>query len=245
MESASRFVSSGMWAALVIISAVLWMHDHAAAQVRSASRHEVQDRVDARNVVQDRIASLYDPREMARAMELGTRTLRGTMGVRDKQGVGGLVARLLKGNSVATADREWVILLPMTPHVTAWFDAHNADDRRPGEREIGGLNPDVWQYAGRVRTDSQGNFQFDGLMPGRYLVLAHFPVEYTAHRTYTTGEYSVQYSYSPMFGSGSAAIKPVTRTERYQKNIYVWISEIVDVKPGAPTIFTPPVKDLV
>ena len=88
MESASRFVSSGMWAALVIISAVLWMHDHAAAQVRSASRHEVQDRVDALNVVQDRIASLYDPREMARAMELGTGTLRGTMGVRDKQGVG-------------------------------------------------------------------------------------------------------------------------------------------------------------
>ena len=158
---------------------------------------------------------------------------------------GGLLPRLLRGKSVATADREWVILLPMTPHVTAWFEAHSADDVRWGEREIGGLNPEVWQYAGRVRTDSQGNFQFDGLMPGRYLVLAHFPVEYTARRTYATGEYSVEYSYSPMFGSGSGAIKPITRTERYQSQMYVWISEVVDVKPGVPTIFMPPVRDLI
>ena len=245
MESASRFLSFGIWSVLVVVGAVLWVHDHAAAQVRSASRHEAQDRADERGAIQDRIAALYDPTEMARAMELGTGTLRGTMAVRDIQGVGGLLPRLLRGKSVATADREWVILLPMTPHVTAWFEAHSADDVRWGEREIGGLNPEVWQYAGRVRTDSQGNFQFDGLMPGRYLVLAHFPVEYTARRTYATGEYSVEYSYSPMFGSGSGAIKPITRTERYQSQMYVWISEVVDVKPGVPTIFTPPVRDLI
>lgn len=244
MGSALRFLWSNMWFALMFVAASLWMH-HAAAQVRSASRHEAQDRADARNAIQDRTASLYDPAEMARAMELGTGTLRGIMGVRDKQGIEGLLARLLKGNSIATADREWVFLLPMTPHVTAWFEAHNADDRRLGEREMGGLNPEVWQYAGRAMTDSEGSFQFDGLMPGRYLVMARFPVEYTARRTYATGEYSVEYSYSPMFGSGSGAIRPVTRTERYQNNMYVWISEIVDVKHGTPTIFTPPVKDLV
>lgn len=245
MGSASRFLSSGVWSTLGIICAVLWAHDHAEAQVRSASRHEAQDRADVRNAIQDRTASLYDPAEMARAMELGAGTLRGIMGVRDKQGIEGLLARLLKGNAVAKADREWVFLLPMTPHVTAWFDAYNADDRRLGEPEMGGLNPDVWQYAGRARTDSEGNFQFDGLMPGRYLLLAHFPVEYTARRTYETGEYSIEYSYSPMFGSGSGAIRPVTRTERYKKNMYVWISEVVEVKPGAPTIFAPPVKDLI
>ena len=41
------------------------------------------------------------------------------------------------------------------------------------------------------------------------------------------------------------AIKPITRTERYQSQMYVWISEVVDVKPGVPTIFTPPVRDLI
>lgn len=245
MGKASRFLSSGTRVALAIIGVVFWATDHAGAQVRSASRHEAQERADTRNAIQGGIASLYDPAEMARAMELGTGVLRGTMGVRDKQGIEGLLTRLLKGNSVALADREWVFLLPMTPHVTAWFEAHNADDRRLGEREIGGLNPEVWRYAGRVRTDAKGRFQFDGLMPGRYLVLAYFPVGYTAQRTYATGEYSVEYSYSPMFGSGSGAIKPVTRTERYQSQMYVWISEIVDVKPDSPTIFTPPVRDLI
>lgn len=74
------------------MGAVLWVHDHAAAQVRSASRHEAQDRADERGAIQDRIAALYDPTEMARAMELGTGTLRGTMAVRDKQGVGAAAA---------------------------------------------------------------------------------------------------------------------------------------------------------
>ena len=70
MESASRFLSFGIWSVLVVVGAVLWVHDHAAAQVRSASRHEAQDRADERGAIQDRIAALYDPTEMARAMEL-------------------------------------------------------------------------------------------------------------------------------------------------------------------------------
>jgi hypothetical protein len=212
--------------------------------VRSASRHEVQDRIDLQNEQIGRIASLYDKDETARAMELGNGSLRGTMGVSDKLGARDLLHRLLKGKSVALADREWVFLLPMTPHVEAWFKANNEGGQRVDGRVVGGLNPEVWKYMGSARTDSRGNFQFDGLKPGRYLILAHFPVEYTAQRTYATGDSVIEFSYSPMYGSGGGSIRPVTRTERYQSTEYVWISEEVTVKPGVVTVFTPPVRDL-
>lgn len=230
-------LSCSMFAALLLAGA-------ADAQVRSASRHEVQDGIDWRADQRKHIASLYDPVQMAAAMELGSGSLRGTMGIADKQGVEGLLGRLLRGKNVALADREWVTLLPMTQHVEAWFKANNEADRRVGEEAIGGLEQAVWQYAGRARTDGHGAFQFDGVKPGRYIVLASFPVEYSGRRTYATGDYAIDFSYSPMAGAGSGTIKPVTRTERYESTMYVWVSEVVTVKPGVVTTFAPPVKDL-
>ena len=243
MRAISCRSSRGVCSALLSVLLLL-VTAPGATQVRSASRHDLQDRMDVRDASRERIASLYDADEMTHAMELGAGSLRGTMGVIDKQGIEGLLGRLLKGKSVALADREWVTLLPMTPHVEAWFNANNEAERRMGEAAVGGLNPEVWQYAGRTRTDSRGNFQFDGLKPGRYLILSHFPVEYSAHRTYETGEYAVEFSYSPMFGAGSGSIRPVTRTERYQSTMYVWVSEVVEVKSRVVTSFAPPTKDL-
>lgn len=235
---------AGVFSTMLVMVAVTLSLGQACAQVRSASRHEVADLASQRKEQRDRIVSLYDADEMERAMDLGAGSLRGTMGVSDKQGIEGALGRLLRGKSTALADREWVTILPLTPHVEAWFKANDEAERRIGEESVGGLNPDVWRYAGLVRTDSRGNFQFDGLKPGRYLVLAHFPVEYTARRTHATGEYAVDYSYSPMFGSGSGTIRPVTRTERYQSAMYVWVSEMVSVKSGEVTVFSPPTKEL-
>lgn len=227
-----------------LMFAVILAAGAADAQVRSSSRHQVQDGIDRRADEQRLIASLYDPAQMADAMELGSGSLRGTMGIADKQGIEGLLGRLLKGKSIALADREWVTLLPMTRHVEAWFKANNEAERKIGEAAMGGLNQDVWQYAGRVRTDVHGTFQFDGVKPGRYLVLASFPVDYSGRRTYATGDYAVEFSYSAMAGAASGTIKPVTRTERYDSTMYVWVSEVVTVKPAGVTTFSPPVKDL-
>lgn len=227
-----------------LVFIVIFAAGAADAQVRSASRHQVQDGIDRSADEQRRIASLYDPAQMVAAMELGSGSLRGTMGIADKQGVEGLLGRLLKGRSLALADREWVTLLPMTQHVEAWFKANNEAKRKIGEAAVGGLDQDVWRYAGRVRTDMHGAFQFDGVKPGRYLVLASFPVEYSGRRTYATGDYAIEFSYSPMAGAGGGTIKPVTRTERYDSTMYVWVSEVVTVKPVGVTKFAPPVKDL-
>ncbi|MGY1409652.1 MULTISPECIES: hypothetical protein [unclassified Luteimonas] len=205
----------------------------ASAQVRSASRHAVEEQAQAERGQEQRIMERYDARELEAMMELGNGSLRGVMGYSIKPGRS--LARMLSRAATAVADREWVFLLPMTAHVEAWHDAYGLSFSSHHLRK---LHPDIWKYAGRVRTDREGNFEFAGLKPGRYLVWAEFPVTFETERHVDTGRRSV--SYSPAFGSGS--IDPVYRREFGTQSGTVTPGQLVTVREGAATTFRPLVE---
>lgn len=186
------------------------------------------------------VAGHYDRLELEQAMALGGGALRGVMGVSNREGVGGLLRRVIRGREIALAEHEWVLLLPMTAHVQDWYARNN----REGvvEREVR-LHPDAWTYAGRSRTDADGNFAFDGLRPGRYLVLSSFMVPFRGHRAYLTGEVSYEYVYAGA-GAGHYRARPVTRVERFDNAMGVQIGEIVEIREGSVTTFSPPSQAL-
>lgn len=191
------------------------------------------------------VAAHFDQTELQQAMALGDGSLRGVMGVSNAEGVGGLLNRLIRGREVALAEHEWVLLLPMTAHVRDWYERNNEDAApHPGGGHVVRLHRDAWKYAGRSRTDADGNFAFDGLAPGRYLLLSNFIVPFKGHRVRRTGEYSVEYSYSAMAGVGTYTVRPVTRVERFPNSMGVSLAEIVEVREGAVTTFSPPAKAL-
>ena len=182
------------------------------------------------------VAEHFDRAELEQAMALGSGALRGVMGVSNREGVDGLLERILHGRQVALAGHEWVLLLPMTAHVQDWY----ARNSREGviEREVR-LHPEVWTFAGRSRTDADGNFSFDGLRPGRYLVLSSFIVPFRGQRTVLTGEYHYRYVYAGP-GGGDYLARPVTRVERFDDAMGAQVGEVVEIREDAVTTFAPP-----
>lgn len=205
----------------------------ASAQVRSASRHEAGEQAQQARFRDQHIMGLYDQEELEAMMELGNGSLRGVMGYTVK--ARSPLARLLSRGATAVADREWVFLLPMTAHVQAWYDAYGLSFSNHHLRK---LHPDVWKYAGRVRTDREGNFEFAGLRSGQYLVWAEFPVVYETVQQVDTGQRTV--SYSPAFGTGS--IDPVYRKVHGTREYVVTPGKLVSVKEGTTTRFKPVVE---
>lgn len=189
------------------------------------------------------LAAHYDQAELERASALGSGALRGVMGVSNREGIGGLLSRVIRGREIALAEEQWVFLLPMTAHVQDWYARNNAGgDAAPLGNEVR-LHRDAWKYAGRSRTDADGNFAFDGLRPGRYVLLASFSVPFKGHRAYHTGEYSMEYVYTGL-GTGHYTARPVTRVDRYDTAMGVSIGELVEIREGEVTVFSPPSKAL-
>lgn len=57
------------------------------------------------------VAGHFDRTGLEQAMALGNGALRGVMGVSNREGVGGLLKRALRGREIALAGHEWVLLL--------------------------------------------------------------------------------------------------------------------------------------
>ncbi|MCD9005707.1 carboxypeptidase-like regulatory domain-containing protein [Luteimonas sp. XNQY3] len=213
---------------------LLILYAHAVqAQVRSASRHVADDRARAAQAQQQHLNQLFDRGELESMLELGNGGLRGVMGHSEKAGRS--LAGLLSRPTTAVADREWVFLLPMTRYVQAW---HQSVGGRILTRDLRTLHPDAWKYAGRVRTDTQGNFEFAGLKPGRYLVFAEFPVGFDVVENVDTGRRTI--SYSPAFGAGS--IDPVYQKVYSRDSVVIVADQVVDVREGQTTRYRPAVE---
>lgn len=220
------------YCACALAGALALLPLQAEAQVRSASRHAAEDQARAQHAERQRLDALFDQREMEAMMELGNGGLRGVMGYSTKSGRS--LARMLSRASTAVADREWVFLLPMTPYIEAWYESN---DRSLSSHGLKQLNPEVWKYAGRVRTDTAGNFEFSGLKPGRYLVFAEFPVIFETEQHVDTGQRSITYSYA--FGTGS--IDPVYRKVYGTHQTLLKVGQVVAVREGTTTTYRPAV----
>lgn len=167
-----------------------------------------------------RLGSAFDAEEAAALLEPGRGSLKGVLGFTEK----GLRRR------TTVADREWVQLFPMTRYMQEMvrvFDMENGGD--PSVHRV------PMKYSARVLTDRNGNFEFHGLKPGRYLLIGRVPYSFTVSHKVDSGQR--QFSYSPMFGTGT--ISPVYTTVESRHADVLWITRVVEVKEGAPTRFEP------
>lgn len=199
----------------------------AFGQVSSASRHSESERRAAARNEYLRMEGLFDKQELESMLELGNGSLRGVMAYRERPGV--RLRKMLSRPATALADREWVTLFPMTRYVQAWLESQGGYVSRDG---LSSLNPEMWKYAGRVRTDRKGYFEFDGLKPGRYLVFADFPVRVHEVERVDTGKRAVTY-----YGHYSGIIEPVYKEVRRDNVTDVLVDQVIEVRPGVPTTY--------
>lgn len=175
-----------------------------------------------------RLQALFDRDELESKLQLGNGSLRGVMAYRERPGV--RLAKLLSRPATALADREWVFLLPMTRYVQAWLETKGGSLAVP---DMESLHPEMWKYAGKVRTDRKGYFEFDGLMPGRYLVFAEFPVSIHQAEQVDTGKRAFTYGY---YGAITGT-EPVYRQVRKDTTMNLLVEQVVDVKSGVTTTY--------
>lgn len=212
----------------------------ADAQVRTQSRHAESDR-EKRQAEANRqelrrleqLEALFDDAEFEAMLELGDGSLSGVMGYAEKHP--DAIVALLRRPTVAVADREFVFLLPMTRYVEAWYEA-NA--RQVVRKSLQTLDPRSWKYMGMARTDTEGNFAFDGLRPGRYVVFSEFPVGFVVATQHDTGERAI--SFHGAFGNITGATsRPVYERRSHTETSILVVGQAVEVAAGRPTRYRP------
>lgn len=166
-------------------------------------------------------------------LEPGNGSLKGVMRY-SQRGGSTLADRLwnMLDRTTIVADREWVELFPVSGHMEqmiATYDMARADGIRPH------VHVEAAKFPARALTDREGDFEFHGLKPGRYFISGRIPFTATTVTRVDTGQRNI--SYSPMFGTGS--VDPVYRNEYGSVADEQWVTAIVEVKPGAATVFAP------
>lgn len=217
-----------MWFSFVVACScalALGWPQRTEAQIRQYSRHAEADSVRAEAAKQNQIDALFDAREAELALELGSGGIKGVMGFWDRQG-------LLK--KTLTADREWVMLFPMTRYMQAWHAVHG------NELAPANMLAEAMRYRAQVVTDRHGNFEFRGLRPGMYLLLGQVPFSYDTYQTVDTGQRQISYS----GWAGTGMISPVHKAIRAGvAHTMMPVVELVEVKEGEVTDFKPPKRD--
>lgn len=204
--------------ALVLLAAPV------SAQIFQDSRHTAQERRQMLDALWERLGREFDAQQAAELLEPGNGSLQGVMGFSERFG--------LRRRTVV-ADREWVELFPMTPYMQQLIEGFGLDKLENGRPQI---HVEAAKFSGRVLTDRQGNFQFHGLKPGKYFLVSQVPYKYRTVTEVDTGSRS--FSYSAMTGSGT--ISPIYDEIYGIASDTRWVAQIVEVKDGQATEFTPP-----
>ncbi|WP_440977160.1 hypothetical protein [Pseudoxanthomonas winnipegensis] len=175
-----------------------------------------------RPVAADSLQASFDTEEAERLLEPGSGSLRGNLQLAVDKG-------LLKKKETFVARDQLVVLLPMTSYMRAW-------EAKYGKNPVIGamfINPRVVAYSARVLTDTQGNFEFRGLKPGRYLLVSEIPYKQDVTVRTDTGQtrHDIDWFNSTITSS------PIYRENRVRVDQSHDIYAIVEINEGAETRF--------
>lgn len=170
----------------------------------------------------DALQASFDTEEAERLLEPGSGSLRGSLQLSVDKG-------LLRKKEAFVARNQLVVLLPMTSYMRAW-------EKKYGSNPVVGamfINPRVVDYSARVLTDTQGNFEFRGLKPGRYLLVSEIPYKQDVTVRTDTGQtrHDIDWFNSTITSS------PIYRENRVRVDQSHDVYTIVEINEGAETRF--------
>ncbi|UXA54404.1 carboxypeptidase-like regulatory domain-containing protein [Xanthomonas prunicola] len=164
----------------------------------------------------------FDTEEAERLLEPGSGSLRGKLEISIKKG-------MLKKNEKFVAQYQLVTLLPMSSYMRAWEKKYSKDPSL-GMIFIDGR---VLPFSARAITSADGSYEFRGLKPGRYLMIAKIPYKLDVVIRNETGQtrhdidwFNNTITSSPIYKSSKARVEQ-------EHNIFT----IIEIKDAAETVF--------
>lgn len=128
--------------------------------------------------------SFFDKDQAAMALQKGSSAIQGVAYTRGTLGNGGLIGNIKVGRKKFASKGTVVTLFPMTPYFAEYFELRKKHP--PGGKKVAVIPNEAYEYRLTATVlDDNGNFYFENLKPGKYMIEAS--VSYTK-----TGSYSVE-----------------------------------------------------
>jgi hypothetical protein len=164
----------------------------------------------------------FDTKEAEHLLEPGSSTFKGRLETTFKKGLATKTQHFYGA-------RQQITLLPMTSYLAAWNQRFGKDP------EIGVVFIDnyILPFSARTISDENGNFEFTGLKPGKYLMMAQIPYKVDGYVRTETG----QTQYNINWAASTITASPVYDTSKAKLDLVHSIYKIVEVFEGAPTVF--------
>ncbi|NIJ92633.1 hypothetical protein FHT12_001291 [Xanthomonas campestris] len=164
----------------------------------------------------------FDTEEAERLLEPGSGSLRGKLEMSINKG-------MLRKKEKFVARYQLVTLLPMSSYMRAWEKKYSKDPWL-GMMLIDGR---VLPFSARAITSADGSYEFRGLKPGRYLMIAQIPYKMDVIIRNETGQtrhdidwFNNTITSSPIYKSSKARVEEVHD-----------IFTIIEIKDAAETKF--------
>lgn len=126
----------------------------------------------------------FDSTQAKKALGIGKGTIEGRAYTKPRNGYGfkaPLANKIYASNST-------VILLPVTPYFDAWYALRK---KKEGKKTTVYMSDEAYRWRLEARTDEEGRFTFDKMLPGRYFlqVIIGYSTRYTQN-VYTGSGYN-------------------------------------------------------
>lgn len=180
---------------------------HAAAQYKEP---EKKDKIEA---IYPEV--VFDSLQAKKMLSKGTAVIKGVAFTRQKHPLGysvPLSPRILANNMT-------VVLLPVTPYFEDWYKLRKEKENTRKRRFVY-LSKDAYRYRLEAVTNSDGEFTFPDMKPGRYFLQGML-------------DYTLRGSYNAYTGTGYNNYGGQTdyyQKKEYSKNIQDRIEEFVEIK---------------
>lgn len=164
----------------------------------------------------------FDTDEAERLLEPGPSTFKGRLETTFKKGLATKTQHFYGA-------RQQITLLPMTSYLQAW-------DKKFGKDPLTGvtfIDNYVVPYSARTISDKDGNFEFPGLKPGKYLMLAEIPYKVDGYMRQDTGK--IQYDIN--WAASTITESPIYDTKKAKLDLIHYIYKIIEVKDDGITLF--------
>lgn len=156
----------------------------------------------------------FNKNDAVKKLELGNTSITGEAFTRENSGVVGAKYKPAKGTKV--------LLFPVTDYVMEYYNLRTAN-----ENVAIVMSEEAFSYRVETTTDSDGNFTFKQMKPGKYMIMCNLQFVGTASKNVEVGRTNYYNGYGANIGS-----TPIYQSYMYNYNGEHFLSKFVEVKEG-------------
>ena len=160
----------------------------------------------------------YDISAVKKQLQKGTGTIKGKMFARSRNGDLGPFYGIKQIGGKKKASERMVYLIPYNDYVKDYIRLKNSSEK-PKKKIFVKLHEDVFNTRLEGRTNSEGNFTFPNLKPGKYYIFGDVRTVSTVKKKYYSNGNIATNAYGQVIAEGYSSYNQYSSMEDYVDNI--------------------------